>query len=266
MSPGRFEGKGLVITEGCRGIGPAAVIATAREGANVVFSGCSADQGAAGEILSVARSVGIAERVSFVVSDVSSEADVERLFDIAFERLPALHVLINNVQTEAAPTVTPLVEISFADWNKVLAAHLREPFLLSRRVIQEFLGGGEGGRIVHVISVAAGGPALSASYAASQSALRAFTRSIVKEYGPRGIACNTLIIRGGLQARTVSPHSVERRTGDAFPVRCFLDHSKSVLEALLFLASDESSFVSGEVLYVADSVREEKGEIDDPTL
>jgi len=259
------------------------VVAAAKEGASVVFCGrcgsklvLSKVEGEAGaKVIAAARSAGVAERVSFVSADVSSEADIDRLFDLALERLPDLHVLVNNLENAAVLNDKPLIEISLTDWNKVLATNLRQPFLLSRRAIQEFLAGGEGGRIVHITSADTNGATSQASYTASRTALRAFIRSIAKEYGRRGIACNAVATRGNLETEMTAPLSPKEPRARALllphHLRCQpeLVLSKvegAVAEAVLFLASDEASFVNGEVLFVAGTAHEEKGESHDPTL
>ena len=101
-----------------------------------------------------------------------------------------LNVLVNNA---AIVEDQLLISTSLEDWNKVMGVNLRGAFLACRRAIEEFMAGGEGGRIVNVSSIGANGSAGQASYAASKSALLSLTRSIAKEYGRRGISCNSVV-------------------------------------------------------------------------
>ena len=165
------------------------------------------------------------------------EEDLDLLFDLAYRRLPRFSALVNNIAPLGVRDV-PLAETSLNDWNQALVTQLREPFLLSRRAIEEFLAGGEGGRIVHVTFLSGGGVSGSPCRAASYTALGALIRSVVKEYGRRGIACNAVAIHGTLTV--TSPPSSQSPAG----------HPESIAETVLFFASDEASFVNGEVVHV----------------
>ncbi len=241
----RFLGQGMVVTGGTRGIGRAVVLAAAAEGASVVF--CGRDEAAAREVVAAGG-----ERVSFVPADVSREEDVERLFDTACERLENLNVVVNNAGVAHDAL---LVETTLADWNRVLGVNLRGPFLVCRRAVDEFLATG-GGRIVNVSSFAAGGLVGQAAYAASKSALLSLTRSIAKEVGRRGIACNA-VVPGFIDTEMVAGMSAEARQARArLTPEGRLGTAAEVAEAILFLASGEAAFVTGDALYVAGAVRD----------
>ncbi len=251
----RFEGRGFVVTGGTRGLGRAIVLGAAAEGASVVFCGRAASEGAAAEVVAAAdaAAAGAGARVSFVAADVSVEADVERLFDAAVDRLPRLDVLVNNAGILRDRL---LIETSLDEWNEVLAVNLRGAFLCARRAIEEILASGAGGRIVNVSSIVAGGATGQAAYAASKAALLSLTRSIAKEYGRRGIACNA-VVPGYLETDMVAALSPEARRARELlsPERRF-GRPEEVAEAVLFLASADASFVNGDALYVAGAVRD----------
>jgi 3-oxoacyl-[acyl-carrier protein] reductase len=246
---GRFEGNGFVVTGGTRGIGRSIVLSAAAEGANVVFCGREGSSHAAAEVVDAVAKLGGA-KAWFVPADVSREDDVERLFDEASERLPRLDVVINNAGVSRDKL---LVETTVEDWNFVLATNVRGPFLVCRRAVEEFLGGGEGGRIVNVSSIAAGGLVGGVAYAASKSALVALTRSIAKEYGSRGIACNA-VLPGFVATEMMAGLDPEPRAGISFQGR--VAAPEEIAAAVLFLASKDASFVTGDALYVADGARE----------
>jgi NAD(P)-dependent dehydrogenase (short-subunit alcohol dehydrogenase family) len=154
---------------------------------------------------------------------------VDRLFDLADERLPGLHVLVIDLVEQARlHQGKPLIETSLADWNQGLSLCLRQPFLVTQRALEEFLIGGEGGRVVFV-SALADAAAHHVSVVAAQSALSSFVRSITKELGRRRIVCNAVVIHGDTPQQTP-------------PGR-----PDTVAETVLFLASNAASFVNGEV-------------------
>jgi 3-oxoacyl-[acyl-carrier protein] reductase len=133
--------------------------------------------------------------------------------------------------------------------------NLRGPFLVCRRAVEEMLGAG-GGRIVNVSSFAAHGLAGQASYAASKSALLALTRSVAKEYGGRGIACNA-VVPGFIDTEMVAGlDEAARRARARLSPEGRLGRAEEVAQAILFLASEEAAFVTGDALYVAGAVRE----------
>lgn len=250
MSDGRFEGRGFVVTGGTRGVGRAIVLGAAAEGATVVFCGRPGSERVAEEVVAAAGEA--APRVSFVAADVSREADVDRLFDEAVGRLPQVDVLVNNAGIARDRL---LIETSLDEWNEVLAVNLRGPFLCARRAIDEFLGSG-GGRIVNVSSIIANGSVGQAAYAASKAALISLTRSIAKEYGRRGIACNA-VVPGFLETDMVASMTGDaRRARERLSPERRFGRPEEAAEAVLFLASSDASFVNGDALYVAGAVRD----------
>jgi 3-oxoacyl-[acyl-carrier protein] reductase len=246
----RFEDQGVIVTGGTRGIGRAVVLGAVTEGARVVFCG-RAGSDAAAEVEAAARAAG--GEAWFVPADVSREADVERLFDTALERLPGIDVVVNNagVTRDALLTQTTL-----EDWNHVLDVNLRGPFLMCRRAVDEMLTRTEGGRIVNVASFTANGLAGATSYAASKAALLALTRSIAKEYGRRRIACNA-VVPGFIDTEMTTRYDPAARAALAkLSPHARFGRADEVADAILFLASHEASFVTGDAVYVAGAVRD----------
>ncbi len=245
MTAQRLEGKRFLVTGGTRGIGRAVVLEAAARGATVVFCGRDPVEGAA-----VVKQGGA--KVSFVAADLSDEAAVERLFDAAVDQLGAIDVLVNNAGIAHDAL---LVQTSLADWNRVLGVNLRAPFLLCRRAVEDMLSS-DGGRIVNVASFASNGLAGQAAYAASKSALLSLTRSIAKEYGKKGIACNA-VVPGFIETEMISHFDEEARQARArLSPHARLGQATEVAEAILFLASDDAAFVTGDFLYVAGAVRD----------
>jgi 3-oxoacyl-[acyl-carrier protein] reductase len=234
MEAGEFQGQGFVIVGGSGGTGDAVARRAAQRGATVVCCGPLGSDGWATGLLAAARSDGTEGRISFVSADLSQQSEVDRLFDMAFERLPGLNVLVIDIGEGAAWCQgRSLLNTSLADWQQGLALNLRQPFLVTQRALEEFLVGGEGGRIVYVVRDMAGDAQGHASVVAAQRALGSLVRSIAKELGRRGIACNAVVVR------------------DPGPDRKASDPPDGAAEAVLFLGSSGASFVNGEAWEVA---------------
>ncbi|MCE7002120.1 SDR family oxidoreductase [Kibdelosporangium philippinense] len=248
---GRFNGKGFVVTGGTRGIGRAIVLGAAADGARVVFCGRSESASVGAEVEAAARAAGGEAR--FVPADVAVEADVERLFDVAVEWLDEVHVVVNNA---GVARDSLLVQTTLEDWRHVLDVNLRGPFLTCRRAVEEMLSHGGGGRIVNVASFTANGLAGAVSYAASKAALLSLTRSVAKEYGRRRIFCNA-VVPGFVETdmTTGYPAAARAALAQLSPYARF-GLAEEVAGTVLFLASDEASFVTGDAVYVAGAVRD----------
>ena len=249
---GRFSGKRFVVTGGTRGIGRAIVEAAVAEGARVVFCGRKESAGTAAEIIAGldGRHDG---RADFVPADVAIESEVENLFDQTVEHLDGVDVVINNAGIQRAGLI---VETSLASWNEVIATNLRGAFLVCRRAVDEFIGSATAGRIVNVSSVAASGLVGGASYAASKAGLVSLTRSIAKEYGRRQITCNA-VAPGFVETEMLASFEGQaRKQRQELGLGGRFATVGDVTLAVLFLASEDASFVTGEVLHVADGTRD----------
>lgn len=222
MTATTLEGKGILITHGTTAAGRALVLAAAARGALVVFS---ADVGHEKEAAAIAQQVAddkLPGTVTYVVGDVTEEADIDRVFDAVWD-LPSLYALIDG---ERDVTARPFAEITMDEWRGGVEAALRGSFLVTRRTVDEFIGGGQGGRIIHLSNFGQRQDVFSAT---SQTALCSFSRSVAKEYGRLRIRCN-VVARDDVQGAA---------TPDASP-----------LEVIMFLLSDDSSYITGDVLRV----------------
>jgi NAD(P)-dependent dehydrogenase (short-subunit alcohol dehydrogenase family) len=191
------------------------------EGRGVLVVGAGSARGRAVALLAEARGAAVACGAD---ADPGREDDVERAFAAALARLPRLDVVVHVAPD---PPPRPFVETSLAEWDGAVARALRAAFFVSRLAVEEFLGHGAGGRLVHVAPLVRPGAPAQAMASAGLQALLSLMRSTAKEYGPRGICCNAVVPAGHSSAS-----------------------ADVVAEAVLFLASREASYVNGEALRV----------------
>jgi len=242
----RLDGKVALITGGASGIGRVASMLFAREGAKVVLSDVDDDAGAAtvGEIEAAGG------QSAYVHADVSKASDVEGMVGFAMQRYGSLDVLYNNAGIFHAEddSVTNTAE---AVWDLTIDINLKGVFLGCRYGIPAMLESG-GGSIINVASFVAlmGAAAPQIAYTASKGGVLSMTREIAVEFARRGIRANALcpgpIETPLLKELLADPVRRERRLVH-IPIGRF-GRAEEIANAALFLASDESSLMTGAAL------------------
>jgi NAD(P)-dependent dehydrogenase (short-subunit alcohol dehydrogenase family) len=236
----------MLVTGGSRGIGAATARLAAERGYKVCIN-YARDRAAADK---VARETGgIA-----VAADVSQEADVLRLFEEVDRRLGRLSVLVNNAGiVDLSQRVD---EMSAARLARMFAINITGSFLCAREAVKRMSTrhGGKGGAIVNLSSVAAriGSPGMYVDYAASKAAIDAMTLGLSKEVGGEGIRVNAVrpgVIKTEIHASGGDPGRAERIGATAPLGRS--GEAEEIARAILWLASEEASYVSGAILDVA---------------
>ena len=241
----RLEGKVALITGGGSGMGKVASELFAAEGANVVLTDVNDE---AGE--TTASSIG--ERAFYVHADVSQEADARSMVAAAIERFGRLDVLYNNAG------IMPLDDGSVTDadgsiWDTVLAVNVKGVMYGCKFGIPAMLEHG-GGSIINVASFVAwlGAATSQTAYTASKGAVLAMTREIAVEYAREGIRCNALCpgpIETPLLLALLSDDAKKQRRFVHIPMGR-LGHAEELAKAALFLASEDSSYMTGSSLIV----------------
>jgi NAD(P)-dependent dehydrogenase (short-subunit alcohol dehydrogenase family) len=249
---GRLAGKVAVITGSGQGIGKAAALLFAAEGAAVVVAEVNGETGEA-TAAEIRRRGG---RGEFLYADVSRSADVEALMERVGETYGGLDVLYNNASVFLPGEDGRITEISEASWDKVLSINLKSIYLCCRSGIPLMLASG-GGSIINTASSAGviGIPGCDA-YTATKGATVSLTRSLAVEYRPQNIRVNC-IAPAGIQTPMLGSSNLE---DSAFDERRFLSlrtpsrrygRAEEIARLALFLASEEASYINGAVI-VAD--------------
>ena len=227
-----LDNQGFLVVNGTRGIMPTLILSAARRHATIVYTVDPQDERAAEQLAQQIAAAGLSSQVSFIVTNLADEEDIDQLYDVALERLPSLDVLIHNLESRAVWEQRRLVDISLDEWNGVLKTELRLPFMLSQKAVEEYLCAGTPGRIVFVAYSGCG----SGAFTSAQTGLRALARCINKEFGRREIGCNAVIV-----------HAKDMMNGQS-PVYPDGHVASDLVDTVLFLGSQESSFVNGEML------------------
>ena len=241
----RLAGKVALISGGARGMGAAEARLFAAEGAKVVLGDVLADAGRRVEA-EIAETGGEA---LFVNLDVTSEDDWREAVEAATRRFGALHILVNNAGIWNGGNVE---SESADDWDRVMGINGKGVFLGTKAAVPAMRESG-GGSIVNISSVAGIiGSAGATSYNASKGAVRLLTKSTAVQYAAEGIRCNSVhpgpIVTQMLDE--VYPSDEIRNQREAAIPLGRLGEMDDVARGVLFLASDEASYMTGSELVI----------------
>jgi NAD(P)-dependent dehydrogenase (short-subunit alcohol dehydrogenase family) len=245
---GRVDGRVCAVTGAGGGIGPAGAVRLAEEGAHVACGDIAEDaaRAAADEISEAGGSA-----AAFHV-DVTDEASVSAYYAGVAERFGGVHVLVNNAGVLMAGDVS-VVETELAVWQRVLDINLTGVFLCCKRGIPYLLAGG-GGSVVNMASISGliGSATSQIGYAASKGGVIALTRDVAIEFARRGVRANA-VCPGPVETPLVQQLYTDEETWERRRIHIpggRLGRPREVADVVLFLASDESSFVNGSALVV----------------
>ena len=241
----RLEGKTALVTGAARGIGAAVARVFAAEGAGVALTDIlSAPGEQVREAISAAGGT-----ASFSELDVTSEPDWRRVVDDVLDRFGDLDILVNNAGIYERNTVE---ELDLETWKQVMEVNADSVFLGTKACIPAMRRSG-GGSIVNIASVASmRGSQWSTAYHASKGAVAVFTRSAAVQYGRYGIRVNSVhpgAIDTDMLDQVYIDDGLRHQRIGAMPLRRS-GSPEEVAKAVLFLASDDSSYVTGSELRV----------------
>jgi 3-oxoacyl-[acyl-carrier protein] reductase len=244
----KLAGRVALVTGGSRGIGRAITLGLAREGAAVVVN-YATRRNDAEEVVAAVRGSG--GRAIAVQADVSRAADVEAMVARARTELGPIDVLVNNAAL--TDTHKPWQEIDEEEWDRVMAVNLKSCFLCFRAVYPSMRDGGWG-RVINISSVTfwLGRPHL-VHYIASKGGVIGFTRALAREVGVDGITVNA-VTPGAIQTESElemfpDQEGVARFTSEVQSVKR-RGVPDDIAGAVVFLASEESAFVTGQTINV----------------
>ncbi len=247
--PGRLAGKTAVITGGAAGMGRTTSLEFAREGARVAILDIQKEAGE--ETVRLIREAG--GTAEFIETDVSDASQVDAAFDRVAETFGAYNVLFNHAGTI---TVKPLHESTEADYDRLMDINVRSAFLVCRRAVREMAENG-GGSIVITGSIASElGYALESLYCMTKGAVLQLARTISVEYRDQGIRCNAVCpgfvktAHGLREISELDSAGQEWEEGALAEAQGRICEPEEVSAAVVFLASDEASFITGNALYV----------------
>jgi len=233
-----------LITGGARGIGRAIALAFAAQGAHVAFSDLHYDDQAKSLEKELA-SLGVQARG--FASDASKLADSEKLIDEVMAAFGRIDILVNNA---GITRDTLLMRMTEEQWDLVIQVNLKSVFNLTKAV-QKVMLKQRSGSIINMSSVVGlGGNAGQSNYAASKAGMIGFTKSVAQELGPRNIRCNA-VAPGFIETDMTAGLSEDIKKGwaEKIPLRR-AGQPLDVANACIFLGSDLSAYITGQVLPV----------------
>ncbi len=243
-----FRDRGVLVIGGTSGIGRATVLALARHGARICFAGLGAQDGRA--VADEARGCGAAT-AEFIELDVRREADMRALLESAAERLGRIEIAVNNAGVETR--LAPVHEFSEQEFYRVIDTNLKGVWLGLKYQIPHMLAHG-GGAIVNTSSTAGvTGIANIALYTATKHAIVGLTKAAALELAQSNIRVNAVApgpVRTGLLSRMVEGKVPLDAIAAQVPMTR-ISEPEEIAAAILWLASDAASYVTGHTL-VAD--------------
>lgn len=251
-----LEGNVAVITGAGRGIGRAIARKFAAEGASVFLASRTTS-----EVMAAVKEIQAAGyRATGISADVSNESDCGRMFEEARKNFGRVDILVNNAGILGP--VKPVEEISPTEWDEVIAANLRGPFLLSRLVLPEMYAHSSGA-ILNISSVSAKVPyPWNGPYAASKAGLVGLTRTLAAEAARKGVRVNAICpgpVPETEMSQSLGKALAQRLNAD--PEKLFQNYLQGILQgrpqtldeiasAALFLVSPQASAITGQTLNV----------------
>ncbi len=245
----RFEDRVALVTGGARGIGAATAQRFARDGARVAIADLDAE--GCERLAEELRAAG-AEALA-IGCDVSDAGQVQSMVDQVVERFGRLDILVNNAGITRDNLLFKMTE---DDWDRVMAIHLRGAFLCSRAA-QKPMVERKYGRIISLSSTSALGNRGQANYSAAKAGLQGFTRTLAIELGQFGITVNAVapgfidtdMTRATAQRLGITFEQMATALSNEIPLRR-VGQPGEVASVIAFLASEDASYVSGQVIYV----------------
>ena len=239
-----LEGKVAIITGASRGIGKGIAALFVAQGAKVAFTYASSDDKARALEAELSANGGVAKGFK---SDAADFDAAQKLVDQVVEEFGTVDILVNNA---GITRDTLLMRMSEEQWDEVIRINLKSIFNLSKAVIRPMLKAKSGSVINMSSIVGVTGNAGQANYAASKAGIIGFTKSMAAELGSRNIRCNA-IAPGFIETEMTGAldEKVVQQWRDSIPLKRG-GTPEDIANATLFLASDMSSYITGQTIHV----------------
>lgn len=247
---GRLAGKTAVVTGASKGIGAGIAKAFGKEGANVVVNYARGKEDAEKVAAAIEKAGGKAITVQ---ADVSKQADVDRLFEVTKKTFGTVDVLVNNA---GVYEFAPIDQVTEASYRRMFDLNVLGTVLSTQAALKSMNGSGS---IINVSSVAALTPIPTGSlYSATKGAVDVITRTLAEELGPRKIRVNSLapglVETEGTRSAGTSEGSFKEMLVARTPLGR-VGEVEDIAKVAVFLASDDSGWITGEVLPVGGGAR-----------
>lgn len=239
---GRLTGKAAIITGAARGIGEAIAMRYAEEGCNLAL--CDLNLDGVNETAAAARELGV-EAVT-AQTNVTDRQEVKALVDKAVEAFGSVDILVNNagIFFNAA-----FHEMTDDQWDSMMAVNVKGVFIVSQAVIRHWLEQEKPGAIVNLASISAAiAFTNSSAYCSSKAAVASMTRCVALEYGPKGIRANSMA-PGIINTSMPNQEDMDYWANNKIPLRS-IGQPADVADLALFLGSDESRYITGDMIFV----------------
>lgn len=240
-----LENKVAIVTGGSRGIGEGIVLKLAENGANIPFTYVSSDEKAKA-LEEKVQTLGV--KAKAYKSNAADFSDCEKVVNEMLKDFGTVDILVNNAGISKDNL---LLRLSPDQWDEVMATNLKSVFNMTKQVIRPMMKARKGSIINMSSIVGMKGNAGQSSYAASKAGIIGFTKSVAAELGSRNIRCNA--IAPGFVETDMTHYLKEGDAGKAFLEKIPLGRFGStdeIANVTLFLASDLSSYVTGQVISV----------------
>jgi NAD(P)-dependent dehydrogenase (short-subunit alcohol dehydrogenase family) len=247
---GRLSGRCAIVTGGARGLGRHYSLALAAAGARVMI----ADIADSPDLLEKMTAKHGPKMVASSFCDVSDEKAVKMVVAGTLDRFGKIDILVNNAALYSTLAETPFTEIDVETWDRVMDVNVRGMFLMAKHVAPAMIAQ-HYGKIINIGSgTALRGIPNMLPYVTSKGAVTAFTRALSRELGMHGICVNTLMPGFTLSDTVVAnnPEHVSSAREPAIVRRAIKrdEHPEDLLGSLVFLASGDSDFITGQTIAV----------------
>lgn len=247
----KLAGKVAIVTGASKGIGASIASHLAAEGAAVAVNYSSSREGADRIVNEIVSKGGKAIAVK---ANITQQADRDRLFSETLKAFGQLDILINNA---GVYEFAPIEQITDAHFRKMFDLNVLALLLMSQEAIKHF--DKKGGSIINISSVAStAAPANTSVYSATKGAVDSLTKALGKELGPRKIRVNTvnpgMVETEGVRAGGLNEGAFRQETETHTPLGR-IGQPQDVAPAVVFLASDDSAWITGESLFISGGYR-----------